>query len=72
MMTKAAWNVDNQTAEWEGAAVNKPTLDEAVEQYYRWNKRNSSLYDFLRADTMQYIRENYREEAVEKYPELML
>ena len=72
MNTKVTWNVDNQTAEWEGAAENKQTLDEAVEQYYRRDKMNGSLFNFLRNDTMQYIIDNYREEAVDKYPELLL
>ena len=72
MMTRATWDVNRQTAEWEGAAINKPTLDEAVAQYYRWNSNNGSLFDVLRHDTMQYIRDNYMEEAIEKYPELMI
>ena len=72
MMTRATWDVNRQTAEWEGAAINKPTLDEAVAQYYRWNSNNGSLFNWLRDDTMQYILENYMEEAVDKYPELML
>lgn len=72
MMTKATWDIDMQAVEWKSTVKNGPTLDEAVAQYYRWSSNHDDLYDLLRYDTMQYIKENYMEEALEKYPELMI
>ena len=72
MMTKATCGIDMQAVEWKSTVKNGPTLDEAVAQYYRWSSNNDDLYDLLRYDTMQYIKENYMEEALERYPELMI
>ena len=71
-MTKATWNVDRQTGEWQGATVSQPTLDEAVEQYYNWGRQSDVLLAMLRADALEYIRDTYADEAAERYPELMV
>ena len=72
MNTKATWGIDRQSAEWQGAAANQPTLEEAVDQYYKWDMTGGSLSHMLQADTLEYIIDNYMAEATEKYPELLL
>ena len=57
---------------WEGTRINKPTLDDAVSQYYKWGQKKGTLYEVLRNDVMMYIKDNYMEEAANKYPELMI
>ena len=71
-MIKATWGTDRQTGEWQGAAANKPTLDEAVEQYYKWGRQSDALLVMLREDALEYIRDTYADEVAERYPELMV
>ena len=72
MMTTATWSIDRLTSEWQGAVINKPTLDEAVEQYYSWSRKDGALLAMLRADALEYIRDTYADEAAERYPELLV
>lgn len=70
MKVDATWVRVNAT--WEGAQINKPTLDDAVSQYYEWGQKKGTLYEVLRDDVMMYIKDNYMEEAANKYPEMMI
>ena len=77
MRVRCKWDVDGCTT------TLVPTLDEVVEQYRRWSNEDNKIVsdihgsdkivsDILRRDAMQFIKENYMEEALDKYPELMI
>lgn len=72
MMTTATWSIDRLTSEGQGTVINKPTLDEAVEQYYNWGRQSDVLLAMLRADALEYIRDTYADECGERYPELLV
>ena len=77
MRVRYKWNEDGCTT------TLVPTLDEVVEQYRKWSNEGNKIVsdihgsdkivsDILRRDAMQFIKENYMEEALDKYPELMI